>query len=416
MKKTKKRQKEKSEAKIMCCEFMQYLDYYPLEKLIKKIELFTKGEHPFIKKYAFIVHDKDEAETLEKDEIHESEQDEKRETSQVSLKLPHFHCIMEFSQQMYFSKLANYFQTEVQRFQRIGKQGNSKSYKKSAYEYLIHKNDVFKYQYKISEVSSNFNYESYVKAEQNVTEDNIREFLEQNPNLPKKTVERKFAGASCKVFNFIDRQYDNLSHTKNVREIPIKVIYICGPTGKGKTCFAKALAEIDYTNDEICISSASNDIFQDFQMNQKCLIVDEFRDTSLRFDDLLKVTDNYASATIRARFKNPSLITCEVIIFTSCKKPDELYPEIQEDREQFYRRFDYKYIYHNGVSWVKMIYDEKAKKFVPKNTSFSPKGIEFNKWVTDIINEKKALSQQYMRPKKSYENLDEDDDLKYVSI
>ena len=93
----------------------------------------------------------------------------------------------------------------------------------------------------------------------------------------------------------------------------IDVMFICGRGGAGKTYYAKKyLSGLGY---DYCISSSSNDPFQDY-MGQKAIILDDLRDTSFELEDLLKILDNNTSSSVKSRFNN-KVFNGEIIIITS---------------------------------------------------------------------------------------------------
>ncbi len=118
----------------------------------------------------------------------------------------------------------------------------------------------------------------------------------------------------------------------------IQVVFVTGKGGTGKTYYAKKLLNsLDY---DFCISSSSNDPFQDY-MGQKAIILDDLRDSSFEFEDLLKTLDNNTSSSVRSRFSN-KVFNGEMIVITSSVPLVYWYKELQFNRtetlDQLYRR------------------------------------------------------------------------------
>ena len=120
----------------------------------------------------------------------------------------------------------------------------------------------------------------------------------------------------------------------------IEVIFIYGLPGSGKTLYAKRIMrELGY---DFCISSSSNDPFQDY-LGQKGLILDDMRDTTFeRLEDLLKVLDNHTSSSVKSRFAN-RVFMGDLIIVTSPVPLSQWYWSYKGNTNdtlyQLYRRF-----------------------------------------------------------------------------
>lgn len=114
----------------------------------------------------------------------------------------------------------------------------------------------------------------------------------------------------------------------------VKVIFVEGKAGSGKSTFAKSLAV--NTKKTYCVSSSSNDIMQDYTC-EDYLILDDLRDTSFSFEDLLKLLDNYVISTVKSRYNN-KLFLGEYIVITSAKPLTAWYKDSSEDRQQLFRR------------------------------------------------------------------------------
>lgn len=137
-------------------------------------------------------------------------------------------------------------------------------------------------------------------------------------------------------------------------------IYISGVSGSGKTTYAKILASKYYDENEIFISSGGSHPFDEYY-GEKCIIIDDFRDSVLAYNDLLRLLDNNTSSNVGARYHNKSLARCELIILTSVKSPLSLYQGIDEERYQLYRRMSYFKITDNYLEY--MIYDRSRDRY-----------------------------------------------------
>ena len=120
----------------------------------------------------------------------------------------------------------------------------------------------------------------------------------------------------------------------------IQVMFITGKAGTGKTYYAKKLLEsmkYDY-----CISSSSNDIFQDYK-GQRAIILDDLRDSDIEFVELLKMIDNNTQSSVYSRFQNKVFVG-KMIVITSSVPIKFWYRAMQynnrEDLKQLYRRIN----------------------------------------------------------------------------
>lgn len=133
----------------------------------------------------------------------------------------------------------------------------------------------------------------------------------------------------------------------------VKVIFVEGKAGSGKSTFAKSLAVNNKKT--YCVSSSSNDIMQDYTC-EDYLILDDLRDTSFSFEDLLKLLDNYVISTVKSRYNN-KLFLGEYIVITSAKPLCEWYKDTTEDRQQLFRRISmFARCRRNGNSLIADIY------------------------------------------------------------
>lgn len=241
----------------------------------------TCMEYKTIKKWAYIKHDKDDTR-------------------------PHYHIYLNFGNAgCETSLIAKWFQVEENFIERI------KGRQTDIFLYLIHGNDTqqYKHQYAPTEVTANFDFGTEVanaKILGNFKEYSYAQQLQYVYSLPKseKVRAHKDLLAHWKLYC----QWLTLNPDRD-----IDVMFICGKGGTGKTYYAKKFLEergLDF-----CISSSSNDPFQDY-LGQKAIILDDLRDKSFSLEDLLKILDNNTASSVKSRFDN-KVFNGEMIIITS---------------------------------------------------------------------------------------------------
>ena len=93
----------------------------------------------------------------------------------------------------------------------------------------------------------------------------------------------------------------------------MKVYYIFGESGCGKTSYAKQLArDKDYS---YYVSSGSNDLLDNYR-GQDCLILDDIRPGCIEVSDFLKLLDNHTQSTVKSRYRN-KMLECQLVIITT---------------------------------------------------------------------------------------------------
>jgi hypothetical protein len=179
-------------------------------------------------------------------------------------------------------------------------------------EYLTHSNESQKnkHRYETSEVYANFDFVKQAEIEKCLGDFDHFSYAQQllyigdliaEERLPAYTKLKKFWEIECQVRSL-----------KSDRDI--EVIFITGDGGCGKTSYAKELFK--KRGFDFCLSSASNDPFQDYK-GQNGLLLDDFRDRVILYEDLLKVLDNHNSSSMYSRFNN-KVFMGKMIIITSC--------------------------------------------------------------------------------------------------
>lgn len=226
-------------------------------------------------------------------------------------------------------------------------------------QYLTHKNDESKHQYdydtEVHKIKGDI--DVYYKTDLDVITKQRNAFYPIDWTFQKKSYCQQLLEMSefdfgsgqvgqanrircCKQLDFLYNQHLREMQSKGV-DRNMNVIYITGESGTGKTTVAKFIAKsLGY---DICISSSSNDPMQDY-VGQKCLILDEFRQSDWQLSDLLKMLDNHTTSTIKSRYNNKYMNDCKLIIITSVfPVTDSSYKNYDPNNDklvQLYRRIN----------------------------------------------------------------------------
>lgn len=209
--------------------------------------------------------------------------------------------------------------------------------------YLCHRTETSKdkYQYDPQEVFANFD---YIEALEHITKEverytrieDIIELISQGKirgyNLTEHVDAKTYSVHKTRINNALE-WYRRKVMTDKDRNIT--VIMISGPTGVGKTTYAKQFCR--NSKKSFCISSSSNDPMQDYE-GEDVLILDDIRDDAFKFHDFLKLLDNHTKSTTASRYNNKAFIG-DTIILTTDKIIFDWYPGVdKETRKQLYRR------------------------------------------------------------------------------
>ena len=282
-------------------------------EVVSRVEFFSEPigdilrRYRTIKKYAYILHDKDDT-------------------------APHYHIYLNFGNSGVDSKLvAQWFGLQESQVNRI--QGRATD----MLQYLTHSNESqkHKYQYSPSEVVANFDFEAEIEKSKILGDFKKYSYAEQLKYIDTLPIsEKKTAYGTLEKLWKLHCQLMSLETDRD-----IDVMFICGASGTGKTTYAKRYAAS--RGYDCCISSSSNDPWQDY-LGQKCMILDDVRDTTWEnFADLLKIIDNHTSSSVKARFGN-KVFMGELIIITSSVPLSKWYYHLainrSESLQQLYRR------------------------------------------------------------------------------
>lgn len=259
-----------------------------------------------IKQWAYILHDKDDTE-------------------------PHYHIYLNFGKtSVEFSDVASWFGLDENFVNKV------EGRKSDMLMYLTHSNDgqQHKHQYSPKEVIANFDFESEVAVSKMLGNFEQFSYAQQLEYVNSLSVNEKTRAHS---------QLDKLwkLHCQCLVLKPdrqIDVMFIQGKGGTGKTYYAKKLlTQMGY---DFCVSSSSNDPFQDY-MGQQAIILDDLRDKAFEFEDLLKLLDNNTASSVKSRFSN-KVFNGKMIVITSTVPLPFWYYEYRYNNmdtlQQLYRR------------------------------------------------------------------------------
>lgn len=294
------------------------------------------------------------------------------------LKEPHIHVLFKTKESQDVETIANAIGVAPE-YIEFAKQG--KYVYSNMLAYLIHAKDKQKHQYSPDEVltlvgvdykthfanlSSQWKIGAMKKTANqkihNLTDEQldsvINKILGQEISYDEILAVPEYKKAYIYNKQLFDRAFEMVAEDKyktfekNITDKKIEKlsIYIYGETGKGKTKFARELAErirnfiYVYTGETWdSVSLASKNPFDDYN-GEEIIILDDFRENTLEFNECLKVFGPNEIAPAAARYKNKK-IYFHVAIITTTKKPGMLFKKAREEDleniHQFKRRMSF---------------------------------------------------------------------------
>lgn len=308
--------------------YVQQMSHLPAGNIDTLVDLIEKNLKP--NKYAVILHDKD---------IDDN----------GTPKEPHVHVMMSFDNARSLRSIS----------QKLGEvdaggcvhtehievwKGNSNN----GYAYLVHETDRARTQhiYDAGEVRANFDYPAFVQnVSQTVSKISecrnaamVKTMLDMlyQGIMTKEQVEKQLPGSMLGRYQpQIDRVFAKYLQNRAAewrkemveKNKSVRVIWIYGAAGTGKTSFAKQYARKEGQN--YYISGSSRDVFQNYT-GQHTMILDELRPESIPYQDLLRITDPYgidSEVMAPSRYSDKAL-ACDLIIITSPFSPYEFYTKM----------------------------------------------------------------------------------------
>lgn len=313
--------------------FTQQLSYLPkVSVFIEKVKQLNN-----LQRFAAIVHDKDT--------------DKNGEPVK-----PHLHVMMEFSARIRPDSIAKKLSQKPQYFEVMSKRGQSLEYAvNNGFAYLIHatyqaRKDK-KHQYSIDDVIANFDYPTFIAEIQQQIQNSPKNILNDlnKGNISKYEAIKRLQSCGGLIVQRYLPAIDKIIEARNIikqekwirnkekTHEPIRIIWIFGPAGVGKTEFAKHIA-LKTSNDETFdFTGSTKDLFQNTG-TAPSLIIDEIRPKDIKFNDLLKITDPYNYRKFAPSRYHDKAIIANTIIFTSPYSPIQFFEKYKLDNNDSFNQ------------------------------------------------------------------------------
>lgn len=359
----KKKASSSSTAKyknMMYTQQMEHLPFRTREELEERIK--TKLAP---KKYAI-------------SEVHDKDMDEDGNPVKE-----HIHVMLCFQNARSLKNVASILGDKPQYLEKWDERANN------GFAYLVHATSgaKVKAQYSPEKVLANFPYAEELKKQTlEVLKKKSRQKIDvlldayYNEEMTLEELEQELTGAQ---YGRYKKQIDNITSKilerhadiwrqdmiKNNRRV--KVIWIYGAAGTGKTSLARSIAKQD--GRAYYVSGSSRDVFQSYN-GEHILILDELRSNVIPYHDLLRILDpfgNQERIMAPARYSDKSL-ACDLIIITTPFNPVDFYDEIFDDintvdsLEQLVRRITITlYVNSDSISAVRYHQERRHYYAVP---------------------------------------------------
>ena len=347
----KKKASSSSTAKyknMMYTQQMEHLPFRTREELEERIK--TKLDP---KKYAI-------------SEVHDKDMDEDGNPVKE-----HIHVMLCFQNARSLKNVASILGDKPQYLEKWDERANN------GFAYLVHATSgaKVKAQYSPANVLANFPYAEELKKQTlEVLKKKSRQKIDvlldayYNEEMTLEELEQELTGAQ---YGRYKKQIDTITSKilerhadiwrqdmlKNNRRV--KVIWIYGAAGTGKTSLARSIAKQD--GRAYYVSGSSRDVFQSYN-GEHILILDELRSNVIPYHDLLRILDpfgNQERIMAPARYSDKSL---------ACDFYDEIFDDINtvDSLEQLVRRITITlYVNSDSISAVRYCQERRHYYAVP---------------------------------------------------
>lgn len=240
---------------------------------------------------------------------------------------PHYHCFVAMANARTIEDIAKHCKVEEQYINFVKNWKNAMAY---AFHMTAKSEQDGKYKYDATAVVglNGVSLDQVFETAQSYKEKNeydvvVKELLYKygDCGISKNELLRKLTSQD------FDKHYSTYKHMRElrvekVRNREMKVIYITGASGTGKTTLAKYFARV--YNYDVFVSGSGADVLDGYD-KEECIILDDLRGDIFKKAELFKLTDNNTNSSVKSRFKNKDISFCKLMIITSVKAPQNLY-------------------------------------------------------------------------------------------
>ncbi len=267
----------------------------------------------------------------------------------------HYHVYLHFGNDTSWSiaSVVKWFDVDKHLGYPIKSDENDKNNKHGMYRtirYYTHFDHPEKYQYDPAAFTANFDVVAFLEQEeqrepQPKTKGNLDEILNRcaSGEITRTNYHQHMTGAFFAKNRTLIRNawqyYDDIYRADTQGNRDLKVTYIYGPSGAGKTTLALLMAQ--QMGLSAFLATNSKNILDSYN-DEEVLILDDIRSNKMRFTDLLGLIDPHYLSDSNARYNNV-LVKAKFIYLTSVQDIYSFYNSYdapEEPATQLYRRIE----------------------------------------------------------------------------